>query len=207
MGIIHEQIRFVRSPRAVIHGLAHDKRAALIGFRHVLTLAVLWEGAVVLWALGGAVVTLPAFLKIPVDRYYLYQLIFMIPMFLATWILAAGIGYLLSKPFGGEGSFDTVLGGFGLTTAVSGYFALIPDYVQGVLWTTGWVPFAEYQEITSRGFPAAVVWAYLLAWLFAHLALYSATIYHGQRISLPKSVLVAVIAFSGSFAVWITIVR
>lgn len=207
MKIIQEQIRFVRSPGEFVEGLAHDRGAAYVGFRHVLTIAVLWEGAIVLWTLGDAVVTLPAFLKIPVDRYYLYQLIFMIPMFLAAWILAAGIGYLLSKPFGGAGSFDTILGGFGLTTAVSGYFALIPDYVQGILWTTGWIPFAEYQEITSHGFPAVVVWTYLLAWLFAHLALYSATIYYAARISLPKSVLVAAVAFSGSFAVWITIVR
>jgi len=207
MKIIQEQIRFVRSPGTAIERLTRDPRAAFAGFKQVLVIAILWEGAILLWALGGASVTMPAFLKIPVEQYYFYQLIFMIPMFLAIWILAAGIGYLLSRSLGGRGSFDAILGGFGLTMAVSGYFALIPDYVQGVLWSTGWVPFAEYQEATSQGFLVVVVWAYMLAWLFAHLALYAVTVHHAQRLSVAKSAFVAVAAFFGSFAVWIVIVR
>jgi hypothetical protein len=170
-------------------------------------IAVLWEIAILLWALGGASVTLPAFLKIPEEQYYFYQLIFMIPMFLATWLLAASIGYVISKALGGDGAYDTILAGFGITTAVSGYFALIPDYIQGVLWTTGWVSFAEYQALTSRGFLAVVVWTYLFAYLAAHIALYSATIHYSQEISKTRSVFVSVVAFLGSFAVWITIVR
>jgi hypothetical protein len=207
MNIIQHQVRFVRSPKTVIGQLANDPQAAFVGFKNVLMLAILWEVAILLWALGGAVVTIPAFLKIPEDQYYFYQLIFFIPMFLVTWFLSAGIGYLLSRSLGGQGSYDTILGGFGLTTAVAGYFALIPDYVQGVLWTTGWVPFAEYQERTSQGFLAIVVWAYMLAYTIAHLVLYSATIHYSQKLSKSKSVFVAVIAFFGSFAVWITIVR
>ena len=207
MRLLREQIRFVRSPRAVIGELAGDPRAAYVGFRHVLALAVLWDVAVLLWALGGATVTMPAFLKIPEDRYYFYQLFFMIPMFLVSWILASGIAYLLSKRLGGEGSFDTILGGFGLTAAVSGYLALIPDYVQGVLWSTGWVPFADYQRLTGAGPLAAIVWAYMLGWLAAHLVLYSVTIRHSQRLGIAKSAFAAVVAFFGSFAVWITIVR
>lgn len=131
----------------------------------------------------------------------------MIPIFLATWILAAGIGYLLSKALGGQGSFDAILGGFGLTIAVSGYFAPIPDYVQGVLRSTAWVSFPKYQEITSREIPVLVIWACMLASLLAHLVLYATTIRHVQRLGMRKSALVAVAAFFGSFAVWITIVR
>jgi hypothetical protein len=63
---------------------------------HVLTLAVLWEFALLLLALGGATPTIPAFLKIPAEQYYFYQLTFYIPMFLVAWLLAGGIAYLLA---------------------------------------------------------------------------------------------------------------
>jgi hypothetical protein len=207
MTIIQEQLRFIRSPGTAIADLASDPGAAFTGFKHVLTLAVLWEFALLLWALGGATPTIPSFLKIPVEQYYFYQLIFFIPMFLVVWFLASSIAYLLSKRFGGSGSYDTILGGFGMAAFISGYFALIPDFIQGVLWTTGWIPFAEYQELTSRGFLAVVVSGYLAAYSIAHLVLYSATIHYSQNLSKPKSLLVAIIAYFASVFLFMVICR
>jgi len=57
---------------------------------------------------------MPAFLKIPDEQYYFYQLIFLIPMFLITWLLAGGIAYVISKALGGNGSYNTIVGGFGI---------------------------------------------------------------------------------------------
>jgi hypothetical protein len=195
MKIFHEQLQIVRSPRDVIERLASNPRAAFVGFRHILFLAVLWEFALLFWVLGGATVTIPAFLRIPEDQYYSYQLLFFIPMFLVTWLLASSIAYVLSKAIGGSGTCDAILGGFGMSAAVSGYFVLIPDYIQGLLWTTGWIPFAEYQELTSQGPLAVLVAGYLLAYSVAHLVLYSATIHYSQHLSRSKSVFVATIAY------------
>jgi hypothetical protein len=207
MTIIKDQLQFVRSPKIVIERMASNPRAAFIGFKHVLFLAVLWEFALLLWALGGATPTIPAFLKIPDEQYYFYQLIFYIPMFPVAWLLASGIAYLLSKAFGGNGSYDTILGGFGMAASVSGYFALIPDYIQGVLWTTGWVPFTEYLELTSRGFLAVVVGCYLAGYSIAYLLLYFATIRYSQNLSTAKSVIVATIAYFVSVSFFMIIVR
>jgi len=151
MGILSEQLQLVRSPRAAITRLAIDPQSAFIGLRHVLILAVLYEVAIALWAFGDATPTLPAFLKIPDERYYVYELTFIMPMILTAWLLSGGIAHLASKALGGNGSYDAILGGFGIATLVSTYFTLIPDFVQGALWTMGWVPFASYQEATSHG--------------------------------------------------------
>ena len=67
--------------------------------------------------------------------------------------------------------------------------------------------FREYQEVTGRGVPMIVVWTYMLAWFVAHLAFYTITIRHTQGLSARRSVLAGLVAFLGSFAVWITIVR
>ena len=179
----------------------------MIGFSNVLAIGLLYEGAILLWAIGSDGVTLPPFLRIPEDQYYFYELIFLIPMFLVTWLLASALGYVLSRVMNGRGSFDAILGGFGVSMAVSFYFSLIPDYVQGILWTTGLVSFHEYLEITGGGVPLFIVWAYLLAWFLAHLVFYSITVYHTQGLGKLQSAGVAAVAFFGSFAVWITIVR
>jgi len=205
--IIQDQLSFIRSPSAFVKQLTTNPQALLIGFRNVLAIAILYEIAILLWALGSDGVTLPPFLRIPEDQYYFYELIFLIPMFIVTWLLASGIAYVMPRALRGIGSFDAILGGFGVSMAISFYFSLIPDYMQGILWITGWVPFHEYLEITSKGILLIIVWTYLLAWLLAHLIFYSITIHHTQGLSRIRSVTVASVSFLGSFAVWITIVR
>jgi hypothetical protein len=207
MNIIREQLQFIRSPTIVIAKLENDPRAAFTGLKHVLFLAVAWEIALLLWALGGATPTIPAFLKIPDEQYYFYQLIFYVPMFPVAWLLASGTAYLLSRAFGGTGSYDTILGGFGMTAAISGYFALVPDFIQGVLWTTGWLPFDEYLQLTSSGIPAILVWSYLSAYSVAYLLLYSTTIRLAQKLSIWKSLCVAVVAYIVATSIFMTIVR
>ena len=207
MMIFREQLKFVRSPIAFVKQLATNPDALKIGFRNVLAMAFLYEIAILLWALGSDGVTLPTFLKIPDEQYYFYELIFLIPMFIVTWLLASGLAYVISTALGGDGSFDAILGGFGVGMAVSFYFSLIPDLIQGILWTTGLVPFHEYLEITSKGIPAAIVWTYLAGWLFAHLIFYSITIIHTQNLSKSRATFTALVSFLGSFGVWITIVR
>ena len=187
--------------------LANNPRAAFVGFKHVFILAVLYELAFVLWALGDATVTMPAFLKIPEDRYYYYELIFAIPVFFIVWLLAGGIAYLLSKALGGSGSYDTILGGFGIAGLISAYFTLIPDFIQGALWTTGWVPFDEYQAATSRGPLLVLVWAYILAYNVSHLVLYTVTIRFSQDLGTLKSAFVATISYFGSVSIFITFIR
>jgi hypothetical protein len=179
----------------------------VIGFRNAITIAILYEGAILLWAFGAEDVTLPAFLKIPEQQYYFYELIFLIPIFIVTWLLASGIAYTLARALGGSGSYNALLGGVGLTMAVSAYFTLIPDYIQGILWTTGLVPFYEYLKITGEGFLLIIVWAYMLMYTLSHIVLYSMTVHYTQSLGKLRSFIVGIVSFIGSFAVWITFVR
>ena len=113
----------------------------------------------------------------------------------------------MSRAFGGSGSYDALLGGVGLTMAVSAYFTLIPDYIQGILWTTGWVPFYEYLEITGQGILLIIVWAYMLMYTLSHIVLYSMTVHYTQSLGKLRSSIVGIVSFIVSFAVWITFVR
>jgi hypothetical protein len=207
MAILKEQLELIRSPKTTITRLASNPRAVFVGFKHIFILAVLYELAFLLWALGDATVTMPAFLKIPEDRYYFYELIFAIPVFFVVWIVAGGAAYLLSKAIGGNGSYDTILGGFGIAAFISAYFSLIPDFIQGMLWTTGWVPFPEYQEATSRGPLLVLVWGYIIAYNVSHLVLYTVTIRYSQNLGIWKSAIVAIISYFTSIGIFITFIR
>ena len=207
MTLVKDQVDFIGSPARVTRRLMTDPRAAFVGFRNVLAIAFLYEGAILLWAFGADGVTLPPFLRIPEQQYYYYELAFLVPLFLFTWLLASSIAYVMSKTLGGKGSFDPLLGGFGLTMAVSAYFTLIPDYIQGILWSTGWLPFSRYQELTGSGILLAVVWAYMLAYTLSHLILYAITVHRTQSLGKLRSSVVSLVSFIGSFAVWITFAR
>jgi len=207
MSILREQLQLIRSPKTTITKLASDPRAAFVGLKHILLYAVLYEIVIVLWAFGDATPTMPAFLKIPEDQYYYYQLTFQIPMIVIAWLLAAGIAYVLSKVLGGNGSYDTILAGFGIAALVSAYFVLIPDFIQGLLWSTGLVSFAEYQEATSRGPLFVLVWGYITAYEVCYLVLYTVTIRYSQNLGTLKSAIVATISFFASAVIYITICR
>jgi hypothetical protein len=207
MTFLRDQVNFIRSPSSTLKRLAADSRALRVGFRNALAIAILYEGALLLWAWGADGVTLPAFLRIPDQQYYFYELIFLIPLFIVTWLLASAIAYVLAKALNGSGSYDALLGGFGLTMAVSAYFTLIPDYIQGFPWTTGLVPFQQYQEVTGRGILFIMVGLYILAYTLSHIVLYSMTVRHTQGLGKFKSSLIGLISFLGPFAIWIAFVR
>jgi hypothetical protein len=207
MTFIKDQVDFVKSPNSYLKQLPTDSRAIVIGFRNALAVAILYEGAILFWALGADDVTLPAFLRIPEQQYYSYELIFLIPLFIVTWLLASAIAYVLSRAFGGSGSYDALLGGVGLTMAISAYFTLIPDYIQGILWTSGLVPFYDYLEITGQGILLIIVWMYMLMYTLSHIVLYSMTVHYTQSLGRFRSFIVGVLSFIVSFAVWITFVR
>lgn len=178
------------------------------GFKYLIIGALIYAGAIALWAFGANTVTLPAFLKIPEDKYYCYELIFLIPVFLLTWLLASAIAYVLVKSFGGKGeAYNVILAGFGISISVSIYPASIPDYIQGILWVSDIVPFDEYMRITSQGIWPSIVWTYILAYSFMHVFFYSMTIHHTQGINKVRSVIIGTLSYILSFVVWITYIR
>ena len=59
-------------------------------------------------------------LKIPIEKYYLYESFFLLPVTICTWVLLAGLIQIISILFKGEGSFENTLSLIGLP-----YFILI----------------------------------------------------------------------------------
>lgn len=207
MSFVRYQVGFIRSPMETIARVSARSDSALIGFKNILLAACLYEVAILLWLVGGARVTAPAFLRIPDEHYYSYEVIFFIPVFVGAWLMAAGIIYLLSKVLGSSGGFDSLLGSLGIAIAVCAYFTLLPDLIQGVLFSTRWIPQEQYLALTGRGVWVVVVWVYLTGYLFSNIAAFILSTYCTQALSKSKSILLGVLGFAGYFAMIFTFIR
>ncbi len=72
---------------------------------------------------------IPLILKIPLDKYYLYESFFLLPVTICTWILLAGLIKLVSIPLKGNGSFEDTLSVLGFPFIILFMFMLIPDAI------------------------------------------------------------------------------
>lgn len=68
-------------------------------------------------------------LKVPIEKYYLYESFFLLPVTICTWILLAGLIQIISILFKGKGSFEDTLSLIGLPFFILIIFMFIPDII------------------------------------------------------------------------------
>lgn len=207
MRFLKYQWYFIQSPAKAIAALAAEDSPLSIGFKNILLTACLYDLAILLWLIGDAGVIAPPFLAIPAEQYYVYEVFFFIPVFIATWLLGAGIIYLVAVLLGKAGRFDVLLASLGVGISVCAYFTMIPDLIQGVLFSTGMVSQAVYLEKTGQGILMVIVWAYLLGYLGTNIASFAASARHVMGLPCWKAVLVGLAGFLGYFALFFTVIR
>jgi len=167
------------------HHLAYGAGAlALIGILYTLTVVGL--------AIVKAAVMVPPWVAIPAEHYYFWEIFFGAPVFLAGWILAAGLVQLLSKPFGGAGTFEGTLAVLGFAMTIPAFVTWIPETLGTILMLTGtmtqeqwlaiiarpgfWKVFAQVYQFVALGWyllliPIAVATAQKMRWWGAASAL------------------------------------
>lgn len=114
--------------------MKHPARRALlafgaVGFLYIVTSAVL--------AVAGAAPTAPVFFGMGVGNYYFWQMVFVLPMILAAWLVSAGVIRLLNgrekdgPSFGGTAA----LAGIALSSAL--FLAWVPSAVEAAFMAFG----------------------------------------------------------------------
>jgi hypothetical protein len=134
----------------------------------MLALAGGYTLAVSLLAQQGATPVPSPFLRIPDETYYWWSMVFIGPVLLAGWLLAAAMVQLWGRTVGGIGAFEDLASVLGLVIAGASLATLLPDLVMGTLgiyggtWTTTWYGrglilgwLSLYLTLFLIGFPAA----------------------------------------------------
>jgi hypothetical protein len=125
-----------------------------VGFLYVVTSAVL--------AVAGASPTAPVFFGMDIDNYYFWQMIFVLPLILAAWLVTAGVIRILDgrekdRPgFGGTAA----LAGVALSSAL--FLSWIPSAVEAGFMALG-MSQGEWVDLFSKPGP----------WQTAYLAFYA----------------------------------
>ncbi len=97
-----------------------------VGSLYIVSSAVL--------ALAGAVPTAPVVAGADVDNYYFWQMIFIVPLVLAVWVLAAGVLLVFARKGSGR---SAVLAEAAWAWGVPLLFAWVPSAVQAIFMALG----------------------------------------------------------------------
>jgi len=89
-------LKAIIKPREVVEEFKADPHKVLISFWIVFLFALLYSITALLLYLFQRPVTIPPWLPIDPENYYLYQTFWTIPWGLATWIMISGISHLLA---------------------------------------------------------------------------------------------------------------
>ena len=167
-------VPMVLTPRRAFEALMHDPARLRLGAALIGMKAAAYTLVVLLLYLGDVPIMIPAWIAIPAERYFFWEIFFIAPVTLGGWILAAGVVQLSSTHFGGTGRFEDVLATTAFAITLASLARLLPDFLVGLLTSLGLElldPLAW--AATSMG-PnwRTVIWSYFALYLVALLVLY-----------------------------------
>jgi hypothetical protein len=113
---------------------------------------------------GGAPSAFTPWLAIPKEVYYFYNQFILAPSMVMSWLLGGGVIQLLSKPFGGSGTFEDTLSALGFAISISCLASLLHDLPDTFLGAIGLLDLKEYEvALNSPTIWRTILWTCYLS--------------------------------------------
>jgi hypothetical protein len=151
--------RAIFRPRRTFERLQTEPHRFTKGLKAVVLVGILYALAAGALAAGGALVVAPALLPLPPQNYYVYEIVFALPVFVLAWILAAVTAQFLGL-FGSGGRFSATLGSLGVAFALPALLMWLPMAAFGVLLLLGMGQTEFMDHFAGPGFWRFAAWAY-----------------------------------------------
>jgi hypothetical protein len=180
-------------PARTFAALQADSRQVAMGVRAVLFIGVLYTITVAMLAAGGALITAPAFLVLPAENYYFYEIFFAAPVLFLDWIMAAGLARLLGRPRCGTGSFEGTLAALGFAVSVPFLITWVVETAFAVFLLLGGSQQAFMELSAHPGVVQTFVIAYQLVAVVWLLVLTILAVRAGLKTGWVKAVLVGAV--------------
>jgi hypothetical protein len=162
-------------PRRGFDALLRDRRCLRYGAFALLSNAALYTLVYVFLIFGGGRPTVfKPWLAIDPEVYYRWNALLAAPAMAMAWLLAASVAQLLSRAFGGHGTFENTLAVLGFGTAIASWCTLLHDLVTTFLGAVHVIDQRAYEDaMSSPTVFAAILWTLMAAYLTAFVALFS----------------------------------
>ncbi len=147
------------SPKRAILNLVDDPHRFRIGLFCVLALGVLYAVTAFRLYSVGIPATTPPLLRLPADKYYLYEVFFVIPVDLAGWLLMGSTIYLIHSK--SKRDYKDVLAVLGLPYGMLVFpFMWLPETVIAFGWPQIWLS-DWWQILTPIRSALGTIWVYI----------------------------------------------
>ena len=194
------QIGIIIHPIITLKKYLKHKNRLVYSFITILLFSACYTiGVALAYASGNLSYGIEIILKIPIEKYYLYESFFLLPVTLCTWILLAGLIQVISIPFKGKGSFEDTLSLVGLPFFTLIVFMFIPDMIIDYLLPESIVKSYIFWNIINpvRLFLASI-WV-LIIHIFA--------VKEVQKIPNIKAIIITVLSYIPYMAIVLTYIR
>jgi hypothetical protein len=183
-------------PARTFEALLADERRLKFGLLALLIGVVLYTLVYVFLTIGGgAPSSFTPWLAIPKEVYYYYNRFFLAPSMFMGWILAAGVAQLLSRPFGGKGSFEDTLSVFGFGISIASLVSLTHDLPDTFLGAIGLLNLKEYEvALNSPTIWRTILWILYSLYFILFFVLFPKGVGAAQRLRSGPAVLVGLLA-------------
>jgi len=199
---------FIRHPAPTCAQLLGDPARVKHGFFAVLLVGLGYAVTIAGIACSGGTPS-PPWLAIPSAEYFKWEVLFVAPVTVLCWILAGGVMHLLSKVFGGRGTYDDTVALLGFAIAFATFISLIPDAVRALLTSAGVMNRAAWEAAVSEPGTAdfAFLWTYIIAYLLALLCLFPISIAQSQRLRTWPAIVVGIVGAVVYQAIYFVFIR
>ncbi len=187
----------VLRPGRTFDALMQDPRRLQLGTWAMLINGVLYTLVYVFLTMaGGAPSSFKPWLAIPADVYYRYDRWILFPSMFGCWILAAGTAQLLSRFFGGKGTFEDMLSAFGIAAGVSSLASLLHDLPDAFLAGIGLLDARWYEaQLNSPTIWRTILWILYGLFFVLFLVLFPKAVRSAQRIKTVPAIAIGVFSF------------
>ncbi len=146
--------------------IAADPQGFSAGLYWTLLFLVAYSVCALIGYLQGRVPVTPAFLTIPMEKWYLVQTFTTIPAGLSGFLSFSGLLYLLCRAVGGKGTFESTFASqmYALTVPTV-VFMLIPELFVAPIFVAagiGWFPWPQWVE-NLRVFIIPFTWIFFMS--------------------------------------------
>lgn len=195
------------SPTRFMRRIADAPDPLRLGRAAILLLAAGYTIAIAVLWIAGARMTIPAWLPIPDEQYYLVETFFIGPLTIVLWFVAGWVGHQSARRVGGRGALGVTLALLAFAIATSSLATLLPDLITGALFLIGALPQERWLEMTSSGFWQGVVIGYLSLYVIGFAVLFPIAIRVGEGVSRRAAWVIGWLCFAVYQVPYLIVVR